>query len=90
MPDNITPDEVYATPIEELDLKTRTYNCLKRSRIDKAGQLLSMRRKEILAIRSLTPENYEEIQTRLITRGLMSPTHLLGAFAQGDEEQEDE
>lgn len=85
MPDNITPDDVYATPIEALDLKVRTYNCLKRSAINKVGQLLSMRRKKILAIRNLTLEGYEEIRTQLISRGLMSPTHLLGPFAEGDE-----
>jgi DNA-directed RNA polymerase subunit alpha len=86
MPDNITPDDVYATPIEALDLKVRTYNCLKRSAINKVGQLLSMRRKKILAIRNLTLEGYEEIRMQLISRGLMSPTHLLGPFAEGDEE----
>jgi DNA-directed RNA polymerase subunit alpha len=87
MPDNITPDDVYATPIEALDLKVRTYNCLKRSGINKMGQLLSMRKKKILAIRNLTPENFAEIKTQLIARGLMSPTHLLGPFAERDEEQ---
>jgi hypothetical protein len=49
-----------------------------------------MRRKKILAIRNLTPESYEEIQTQLIARGFMSPTRLLGPFAEGDEEQGDE
>ncbi|HEX4202888.1 MAG TPA: DNA-directed RNA polymerase subunit alpha C-terminal domain-containing protein, partial [Ktedonobacteraceae bacterium] len=78
------------TPIEALDLQVLTYNCLKRSQINKVGQLLSMWRMKILAIRSLTPENYEEIQTRLIARRFMSPTHLLGPFAEGDEEQKDE
>lgn len=89
MPDYMTPDDVYAIPIEALDLKVRTYNCLKRSAINKIGQLLSMRRKKILAIRSLTYENYEEIRTRLIAGGFMSPRQLLGPFAEKDEEQED-
>ena len=52
MQHNITPDDVYAIPIEELDLRVRTYNCLKRSGINKVGQLLSRRREEILAIRN--------------------------------------
>ena len=83
---DMTPDDVFATLIEELDLRVRTYNCLKRSGINRIGQLLSMRRKEILAIRNLKPENYEEIQGQLIARGFMSPTHLLGPFAERDEE----
>jgi DNA-directed RNA polymerase subunit alpha len=87
---NMTPDDVYATPIEELGLRVRTYNCLKRSGINKVGQLLSRQKKEIFSIRNLTPEDYEEIRAQLITRGLMSPTQLLGPFAEGDEEQKDE
>ncbi len=89
MPDNITPYDIYSTPIEVLDLKARTYNCLKRSGINKIGQLLSIRRKKILAIRNLTLEGYEEIRTQFIARGFMSPTQLLGPFAEEDEEQED-
>ncbi len=84
---NMTPDDVYATPIEEMDLRVRTYNCLKRSGINKVGQLLSRRRKEIFSIRNLTPEDYEEIRARLIARGFMSPIHPLGPFAEEDEER---
>lgn len=85
---NITPDDVYATPIEALDLNMRTYNCLKRSGINKVGQLLSMHRKQILEIRNLTPENFAEIHMQLIAHELMSPTHLFGPFAEEQEEEE--
>ena len=87
---NMHPDEVYATPIEELDLGVRTYNVLKRNHIHRVGQLLSMRRKEILSMRHLAPENFEEIQAQLLARGLMSRTHLLGPFAERDEKPEGE
>ncbi|HKV59173.1 MAG TPA: DNA-directed RNA polymerase subunit alpha C-terminal domain-containing protein [Ktedonobacteraceae bacterium] len=83
-------DDVYATPIEELDLRVRIYNSLKRNQINTVGQLLSMRRKEILAIRTLVPGNFEELQTQLIARGFMSRSHLHGPFAEKDEEHEDE
>ncbi len=89
MPYSMPPDNAYATPIEDLGLNVRTYNCLRRSQINRVGQLLTMRKKEILAIRNLTSEHFKEIQLQLIARGLMSPTHLLGPFAGGDKEQKD-
>jgi len=76
------------TPIETLDLAVRTYNCLKRSNISTVHQLLSMRKQELLRIRNLTPQNYEEIRERLIARRFMHPTQLIGPFA--DEESDDE
>lgn len=76
------------TPIETLDLTVRTYNCLKRSRIRTVRQLLSLRKQELLSIRNLTPENYEEIRERVIAGGFMHPTQLLGPFA--DEDSDDE
>src|SRR5438552_2159565 len=40
-PEGLTiPADIYDTPIEELDLSTRTYNCLKRADITKVGQVL--------------------------------------------------
>ena len=75
-------------PIETLDLAVRTYNCLKRSNINTVRQLLSLRKWELLHIRNLTPQNYEEIRGRLLACGFMHPTHLIGPFA--DEEGDDE
>lgn len=73
--------------IETLDLAVRTYNCLKRSNISTVGQLLSMRKKDLLRIRNLTPQNYEEIRERLIACEFMHPTQLIGPFA--DEESDE-
>src|SRR5215467_5730482 len=69
-------------PIETLDLAVRTYNCLKRSHVSTVRQLLALRKQELLHIRNLTPQNYEEIRERLIACGLMHPTHLIGPFAE--------
>lgn len=82
----LLPDDVYSIPIEELDLRVRAYNCLKRSGVNKIGQLLSMRKKEVLAIRNLTSAGYEEIREQLIAHNFMSPSQLLGPFAEEDDE----
>src|SRR3984893_1861700 len=42
------PQKIYDTPIEELDLSVRAYNCLKRSNITKVGQVLSMNEEDLL------------------------------------------
>lgn len=68
--------------IEALDLRVRTYNCLKRGGINTIRQLFSLRKQELLSLRNLTPENYEEIRERLLACGFMHPTHLIGPFAE--------
>lgn len=63
--DGISPD-VYDTPIEDLELTTRTYNCLKRADITKIGQLLQMDEKDLLAVRNLGQKSIEEIREKLV------------------------
>jgi DNA-directed RNA polymerase subunit alpha len=63
------PTDIYETPIEDLDLSTRTYNCLKRADITKVGQVLQMEEKELLSVRNLGQKSMEEIRDRLIERG---------------------
>lgn len=62
------PADVYDTTIEELDLSTRTYNCLKRADITKVGQVLQMDEKALLSVRNLGQKSMEEIRDRLIER----------------------
>jgi len=76
------------TPIEALDLTVRSYNCLKRSRIHTVRQLLSLRKQELLSIRNLTPQSYQEIRERLIACQFLDPAHLTGPFV--DEASDDE
>ena len=64
------------TPIEDLVLSVRAYNCLKRSNIVTVGQLLSVRKEDLPHIRNLTPQNYEEIREQLIAHGFLPPTQL--------------
>jgi DNA-directed RNA polymerase subunit alpha len=63
------PADIYDTPIEELDLSTRTYNCLKRADITKVGQVLEMDEKALLSVRNLGQKSMEEIRDKLIERG---------------------
>ncbi len=65
----VIPADIYDTPIEELDLSTRTYNCLKRADITKVGQVLEMDEKALLSVRNLGQKSMEEIRDKLIERG---------------------
>ncbi|NJK78597.1 MAG: DNA-directed RNA polymerase subunit alpha [Chloroflexaceae bacterium] len=70
VPSGLTiPPDVYDTPIEDLDLSTRTYNCLKRADITKVGQVLQMDEKALLSVRNLGQKSMEEIRERLMERG---------------------
>ena len=69
------------TPIEELDLAVRTYNCLKRSKINTVGQLLALRKEELLGIRNFNAQNYKEVREQLIAHGFMDQDHPGGPFA---------
>ncbi len=63
--------DVYDIPIEELDLSTRTYNCLKRADITKIGQLLQMDEKDLLSVRNLGSKSIDEIKEKLIEHGYL-------------------
>lgn len=65
------PSDIYDTPIEDLDLSTRTYNCLKRADITKVGQVLQMDEKALLSVRNLGQKSMEEIRDKLIERGFI-------------------
>jgi DNA-directed RNA polymerase subunit alpha len=65
------PVEVYDTPIEELDLTTRTSNCLRRADITKVGQLLQMDQKDLLAVRNLGQKSIDEIREKLVEHNFL-------------------
>lgn len=65
------PADIYDTPIEELDLSTRTYNCLKRADITKVGQVMEMDEKALLSVRNLGQKSMEEIRDKLVERGYL-------------------
>lgn len=67
-------------PIEDLDLRVRTYNCLRRSGIRSVAQIFALNRQELLAIRNLGRANYHELYMRLVERGLMDRSHPRAPF----------
>lgn len=62
------PSRVYETPIEELELSVRAYNCLKRAGITKVGEVLERVKKgpnELLAIRNFGQKSLDELMDKL-------------------------
>ncbi len=74
------PPDIYDTPIEDLDLSTRTYNCLKRADITKVGQVLQMDEKALLSVRNLGQKSMEEIRDRLVERGYLPTASGNGGY----------
>jgi DNA-directed RNA polymerase subunit alpha len=85
------PQKIYDTPIEELDLSVRAYNCLKRSNITKVGQVLSMNEEDLLGVRNFGEKSLMELRERLLQRNFLpNPrTSTVGADMDGDHEMEE-
>lgn len=68
------PPRMYDTPIEELNLSVRAFNCLKRAGITKVGEILEKLEKgddEILAIRNFGRKSLEELKDALGEKGVL-------------------
>ena len=66
------PSSVADTPIEELELSVRAYNCLKRASIVRVGEILNMLEQgedEILAIRNFGRKSLVELLEKLEAKG---------------------
>jgi DNA-directed RNA polymerase subunit alpha len=73
-PESEIPSRVYDTPIEELELSVRAYNCLKRASITKVGEVLERLQKgkeEILNIRNFGQKSLDELVERLQAKGFL-------------------
>ena len=64
---------MYQTPIRELMLSPRTYNCLILAQIHTVGEVLEKQEEELLKIRNFVPKLLEELQYRLAERGFTNP-----------------
>jgi DNA-directed RNA polymerase subunit alpha len=64
----LAPDR-YNTPIEDLSLSVRAYNCLKRSGLMTVGQVLEKSEDELLGLRNFGRKSYDELRDRLIELG---------------------
>ncbi|MDA0987816.1 MAG: DNA-directed RNA polymerase subunit alpha [Chloroflexi bacterium] len=65
------PMEQYNTPIEKLDLSSRTLNCLKRSNINKVGQVLEIEEADLLKIRNFGTKSLDELNDKLREFGFL-------------------
>ena len=73
-PESEIPSRVYDTPIEELELSVRAYNCLKRASITKVGEVLERLQKgkdEMLNIRNFGQKSLDELMERLQAKGFL-------------------
>jgi len=58
------------TPIEDLDLSVRSYNCLKREGVTTVGQLIERTEEDLLDIRNFGQKSIEEVKQKLAELGL--------------------
>jgi DNA-directed RNA polymerase subunit alpha len=68
------PNEIYDTPIEQLDLSVRVFNSLKRTGITKVGEMLDMLERgeeTMLAIRNFGEKSLDELKSQLRTKGFL-------------------
>lgn len=68
------PNEIYDTPIEQLDLSVRVFNSLKRTGITKVGEMLEMLDRgedTMLAIRNFGDKSLDELKQQLRLKGFL-------------------
>jgi DNA-directed RNA polymerase subunit alpha len=58
------------TPIEELDLSVRSYNCLKREGIHTVGELITRSEADLLDIRNFGQKSIDEVKEKLVSMSL--------------------
>jgi len=85
----ISPEH-YNVPVERLELSSRTLNCLKRVGIDKIGQILEMKRSELLKIRNFGEKSLDELYSRLREMDLLPPELDPNLQTKTEDESEDE
>lgn len=63
-------ETILDTPIEELDLSVRSFNCLKRQGVNTIGQLTECTEADLLNIRNFGAKSIEEVKDKLQQMGL--------------------
>jgi len=89
----LSPDR-YNTPIEQLNLSVRAYNCLKRSGLMTVGQVLEKSEDDLLALRNFGRKSYDELRAKLIVMDFLQPEaegeQMPVEYAEGEEDEEAE
>ena len=57
--------EQYNMPLEQMGFSPRVFNCLRRNKISKMGELLEKSAKELLSLKKMGQKSVEEVQQRL-------------------------
>jgi DNA-directed RNA polymerase subunit alpha len=83
----VIPPHLYQVSIDDLDLSTRTHNCLKRAGITDVGQILEMDDKDLMAIRNLGEKSLTEIREKLVARGYLPQVQVPGVLAAEEAEE---
>lgn len=75
MRDELSTSHMFDTPIEELDLTVRVYNCLKRTGITRVGEVLEKMSKgndEMMSIRNFGHKSLVELVEKLVEKGFLA------------------
>src|SRR5690606_12942021 len=72
-PAEAMPLEGYDTPIEQLNLSVRAYNCLERSGLMTVGAVLEKSEEELLSLRNFGEKSYVELREKLAESGFPTP-----------------
>ena len=70
------PPDRYNTPIEDLNLSVRAYNCLKRSGLMTVGTVLEKSEEELLALRNFGRKSYDELRDKLVSMNFLAPGEI--------------
>jgi len=62
--------EQYEMPLEKLGLSPRVFNCLRRNKITKVGELLEKSERDLLAMKKLGKKSLDELKQQLQEKGL--------------------
>ena len=81
--------EMYSVPVEQLELSSRTLNCLKRAGLDQVGHILEMKPDDLLEIRNFGEKSLRELYDRLRESDLLPPA-LDPELSNKDDEDEPE
>ena len=69
------PAEHYNMTVEELELSSRTLNCLKRAALNKVGEVMEKSKGELLEIRNFGEKSYRELYDKFRELEIL-PEHL--------------
>ena len=69
------PAEHYNMTVEELELSSRTLNCLKRAALNKVGEVMEKSKRDLLEIRNFGEKSYRELYDKFRELEIL-PEHL--------------